>query len=189
MVQQLIQTVVQSPTLHAKFLNSFSYLEYRGFRKIARSLGTEDINDETLTHTYEEVRHAVYFKRLAMKVGGQKFSSFNTDNLLSEKAIKAYFYDLDLGVAKILGAQPKLIYQLVTWLIEERALKVYRIYESILDQSQFDFSLKPILNDEENHLSEVQQVLKSISLEIKNKLIELEEDCFNRTWQAFEAAI
>lgn len=193
-INKFLAQVINDPLLHAQWLNSLSYLEYRGARKILRTLATEDIDDEILNHTMEEVRHALYFKRLAMKMGGKKFHRYSSATLLAAPAIKNYFYELD-RMAENLSARSgsKLeIYRLVTWLIEERALYVYLRYEAFLEMNDSKITLKPILADETRHLVEVKNQLKSLlrsqGIPIES-LIEKEHELFAELLFFLQAAL
>ena len=57
-MQQLLQTIVQSDVLHAKWLNSLSFLENTGARKISASEDSYQVSYLQLKHAAEEHRHA-----------------------------------------------------------------------------------------------------------------------------------
>jgi rubrerythrin len=191
-MKTLLMEITKDINIHARWLNSLSYLEYRGFRKIARSQKTEDIDEDLLTHAMEEVRHALFFKKLSIKIGGSKFSSYEKETLFNESAIKTYFYDLDWGIADLCaqyGVQDKKsLYHIVTWLIEERAMQVYQKYEEALNIRSLDISLRPIIADEARHLDGVRNLAPSIFLNDKIKienLVHFEEGCFKKLWYEF----
>jgi hypothetical protein len=197
-IPQLLTAVIQDSRLHARFLNSLSYLEYRGARKIARALRTEDIDDDVLTHAMEEMGHALCFKKLAIKVGGEEFRLYRSPTLLAEEAIKHYFFALDQGVETMLAGLPNLsisarkrVYYFVTWLIEVRAVAVYRDYQRLLQQFGQSLSLKPILADEAGHLADVESAIAKIQQEVGidiSGLLALESELFLRTWEAMSHA-
>lgn len=195
-MKNLLLKIVKDKNAHARWLNSLSYLEYRGFRKIARSQNTEDIDEDLLSHAMEEVRHALFFKKLAIKVGGSSFSYYKTETLLSEAAIKSYFYELDLNTAKLCArtghSDKKSIYHCVTWLIEERAMQVYQEYDLTLKTQKFDFSLRPVLIDEIRHLDGVRNLVPRFFTNEKIKLeslFEIEAVCFKKLLAAFYAQL
>src|SRR3984957_8254334 len=66
--QQLLSRIVAVPTLHAKWLNTLSYLENCGARKIAACEHPKLVKEEMLKHAAEEFRHAHYLKRQIVKV-------------------------------------------------------------------------------------------------------------------------
>lgn len=194
-LERTLQEIVCNEQSHARWLNSLSYLEYRGFRKMARTLDTSLVNAEILSHMAEEARHAQFFKRLAVKIGGSKFEAYT--DLLAGKAVKKYFYDLDklsdewMSRADVL--QHKLaVYLTVTYLIEIRAVGLYQVYQRVLHGQNFAISLAPVLSDETKHLSEV---LSQLTLtfprwsEFKRELEALESKCFIEAWAAIESEV
>lgn len=192
-IKNFLITLTQNSNLHAQWLNSLSYLEYRGLRMILRSQKTEDMDVELLAHTMEEARHALYFKKLALKIGGEGFSHYTAETLLSESYLKSYFYHLNNGSLDIHNHSTdahdnKKIYELMTWIIEERALAVYEIYNEVLKSQGFDFNLEPILADEAKHLNKVRQQTKELH-ESKQKLQHLDENYFQQVWSAFQQEI
>ena len=154
---------------HALWLNAVSYLEYRGFRKIARSQQTDDMNLELLLHSMEEVRHAVFFKRKAIDLGGDEFQSYDVKRLLGGVAPKKYFFDLDADVFAMISRHDsvelhKAAYVLISYLIETRAMSVYENYNAVLKQTQAAFNLDAIIKEEESHLNDMIEASKSVLL-------------------------
>lgn len=196
-VETLLKKFTENSYSHACWLNSLSYLEYRGFRKIARSQTTEDITADILGHALEEVRHALYFKKLAIRVGGGKFNHYSTSTLIAESALKNYFYHLDFEVDKKMQSMEnsklkKSVYEFVTWLIEERAMSIYHTYNQILKANGFDFSLAPVIADEAKHLDEFRQIsidrLNAFNLDPQS-LIALEDSLFIKLWKSLEESV
>jgi hypothetical protein len=91
----LILAVVADPALHARWLNTFSYLEFVGFRKIVKSQRAEVLTAAILGHACEEGRHALGLKKLAIMLGGAQFDSYAPEALLCGEDAAAYFQDLD----------------------------------------------------------------------------------------------
>lgn len=222
---------------HAKWLNMISYLEYRGARKIFRSLKTEDMTESILKHSYEESRHAYFLKKQAIKIGGDSFNSYRDTNRIGVGQFKKYFYELDLLVnefshlffkertlqiksnlelnpSKMISAIEKFSnkcefeqsvhtdtsdvrvfsYQLETWLIEERALFIYQIYEKALLAQDSMLSIESILKEESSHLLNVnrgldQYIQRKFNSDMKSmgiaKLIKRENDLFISVWGDF----
>ncbi len=94
-LEDLIGTIVADPALHARWLNTFSFLEYIGFRKIVKSQRAEVLTAAVLGHACEEGRHALGLKKLAVKLGGSAFNSYAPEALLCGEEAAAYFQDLD----------------------------------------------------------------------------------------------
>ena len=94
-LEDLIGAIVADPALHARWLNTFSYLEYVGFRKIVKSQRAEALTAAILGHACEEGRHALGLKKLAVKLGGSAFDSYAPEALLCGEEAEAYFQELD----------------------------------------------------------------------------------------------
>ncbi len=157
----VIAAVVTDDHVHARFLNTFSFLEYIGFRKIVKSQRAEVLNRSLLMHALEEGRHALLLKKLAVKLGGQAFDFYRAETMFCPEAAKTYFQQLDhqcdarfaqLGDLE----RSKLVYLYVTWLIERRALDVYGCYRDILGSSDLAPKLSALLAEEVGHLRAVE---------------------------------
>ena len=163
-LESLIGAVVADPALHARWLNTFSYLEYVGFRKIVKSQRAEVLTAAILGHACEEGRHALGLKKLAIKLGGARFDSYAPEALLCGEEAEAYFQDLDQACAEAFAGRSeaergKLTYGYVTWLVERRALDVYGIYKKALGDSDVARKLGGLLAEETKHLADVEALL------------------------------
>ena len=78
-LEAVIGIVMQDDHIHARWLNTFSFLEYIGFRKIVKSQRAEVLNRSLLVHALEEGRHALLLKKLAVKLGGSKFDFYRPE--------------------------------------------------------------------------------------------------------------
>jgi hypothetical protein len=159
-LEQLIGQVVADPQLHARWLNTFSFLEYIGFRKIVKSQRAETLSADVLAHALEEGRHALSLKKLAIKIGGKSFESYEPDALLCGEAAEDYFQMLDHTCDEALSDQTEevrsaLVYLYVTWLVEIRALEVYTAYRKALAGVPATQALDGLLAEEEQHLARV----------------------------------
>lgn len=162
----LIGAIVADSHLHARWINTFSFLEYVGFRKIVKSQRAESLSAAILTHALEEGRHALGLKKLAIKLGGAAFDSYANDLLLCGDEAETYFQSLDGACDDALSALPEaeraaLVYCYVTWLVERRALEVYGIYKSALGESEIARKLHGLLAEEEKHLADVEGWLRA----------------------------
>lgn len=189
-LEEFFNKIIKNDEIHAKWLNSLSYLEYSGFRKIVKSQVSDTLSDTILSHILEEARHSFYFKKLALGIGGSKFNTFKESTLLSAKAVKNYFHSLDHGILKIIensNNKKEGAYFLTTWLIEERALSMYQRYQEVLVKNNFNISLSPVLNDESKHLESVLHDLSHYFPELQDlKPIfkNFEHECFEILWAA-----
>lgn len=177
----LLPFIVRNPDLHAKLLNTFSYLEYIGFRKIVKSQIAERLDPETLSHALEEGRHALLLKKLAIKTGGGKFEMYSPASLLRGPEAEIYFQSLDRACERIIEAEifsknkVRLTYLYVTWLVEQRALAVYECYQETLGV----FGIKPPLNgllaEEDKHLADVERELLDSDTKFSFRVAALKE--------------
>jgi hypothetical protein len=162
----LVARIVADETLHARWINTFSFLEYVGFRKIVKSQRAEALSAAILTHALEEGRHALGLKKLAVKLGGAAFDSYAHDTLLCGEEAETYFQNLDGACEDALLALPeeeraKLVYCYVTWLVERRALEVYGVYKAALGESEIARKLHGLLAEEQKHLADVEGWLRA----------------------------
>ncbi len=160
-LEAVIASVVKDDHVHARWLNTFSFLEYIGFRKIVKSQRAEVLNRSLLMHALEEGRHALLLKKLAVKLGGQTFDFYRPETMLCPDAAKTYFRELDQGCDEKFAhlgemERAKLVYLYVTWLIERRALDVYGCYKKVLGDSDLAPKLNALLAEEVGHLRAVE---------------------------------
>jgi hypothetical protein len=165
LLEECLSTIVDNPDLHARWLNTFSFLEYVGFRKILKSQAADSMSLETLGHVVEEGRHSLQLKRLAVKLGGPAFDNYHPSNLLCGDEAEAYFQTLDRYCDSSFGdlanfERTRLTYLYVTWLVEVRALEIYRLYQSTLQARGLPFVLQGLMKEEEGHLRSVESELK-----------------------------
>ncbi|MGC1109644.1 MAG: hypothetical protein WA870_07210 [Methylovirgula sp.] len=157
----VIAAVMKDDHVHARWLNTFSFLEYIGFRKIVKSQRAEVLNRSLLMHALEEGRHALLLKKLAVKLGGHEFDFYRAETMFCPAAARTYFQELDHQCdAKFahLGdlERSTLVYLYVTWLIERRALDVYGCYKNMLGDSDLAPKLNALLAEEVGHLRAVE---------------------------------
>ncbi len=160
----LLPLILRDPYLHASWLNTFSYLEYIGFRKIVKSQCASLLSAETLAHALEEGRHALRLKKLALKIGGKKFDRYDDTTLLCQWEAENYFQTLDRHCEtefsqKEPSQRARLTYLYVTWLVEIRALTVYQTYQALLPENT-EVNLSCLLAEETKHLSAVESELQ-----------------------------
>ena len=178
-LEDLIGAVAVDPALHARWLNTFSYLEYVGFSKIVKSQRAEVLTAAILGHACEEGRHALGLKKLAIKLGGAQFDSYAPEVLLCGEEAEAYFQDLDKACGEAFAGRSeaergKLTYCYVTWLVERRALDVYQVYKSALGESEIARKLGGLLAEETKHLADVEAVLHTGDPEFSTRSKEFE---------------
>lgn len=158
-LDDFLTLILSDQRLHARWLNTFSFLEYIGFRKIIKSQIADTLTVEVLTHAMEEGRHAIRLKKLALQMGGKEFDSYRSETLLCGERAEEYFQNLDAACAAA-TACPRLTYLYVTWLVEVRALAVYGSYQSALQTRGLPLPLTGLLKEEEGHLQTVERELE-----------------------------
>ncbi len=194
---KLTSTVVADPQLHARWLNTFSFLEYVGFRKIVKSQKAESLSAEVLAHALEEGRHAMSLKKLALKIGGTAFNSYAPEAMLCGEQAEDYFQALDHACDAALSGlkeevRAALVYLYVTWLVEIRALDIYSAYRKALTATPNMEALDGLLAEEEQHLSRVAAELQKRDPDFATRSKEfsaLEAGFYETILAAFEAEV
>jgi hypothetical protein len=167
-ITELVQRVVAVPTLHGLWLNTLSYLENCGARKIASCEHPTAVKEEMLKHAAEEFRHAFYLKTQLARIG-QSYEDYRRSHLLGGWAAYHYLNALDLQTSRYLREQRmtltetrQLAYLLVTYAIELRAGELYPIYQTALRQISSKVQVQSILLEEQEHLREMEEELSRI---------------------------
>lgn len=168
-IRELINPIVNNPFLHGLWLNTLSYLENCGARKIASCEHPTAVKEEMLKHASEEFRHAFYLKKQLARVG-QHYEDYRRSYLLGGWAAYHYLNALDLRTSRYLSSLgmtllevKQLAYLLVTYAIELRAGELYPLYQSTLKQYQSKVQVQSILLEEKEHLQEMEDELSRIS--------------------------
>ncbi len=182
--------IITERDLHGRFLNTISFMESWGSQKIAGMQKYCNGSEEILQHAAEEARHALFFKSLAKKLAGDELDSFDGDDCILRNDSRRYLDRLNILVSKAMteeGLSRKEFvwhcYLWVTLLIEERAMDVYGIYQSLQEEYATKTSVKSILREEIGHLAYIKNVLTDIYKErfdeIADRLFEREERYFD----------
>jgi hypothetical protein len=196
-LEACIGAIVADDALHARWLHTFSYLEYVGFRKIVKSQRAEALTAEILTHALEEGRHALGLKKIALKIGGEAFANYAPETMLCGDEAEDYFQSLDGACDEAFADRPealraKLVYCYVTWLIERRALQVYGLYKDALGSSPVAGRIAGLLMEEEKHLSDVEAEIGAADPDFATrapKLEAIEATLYERFIDALVAAL
>jgi rubrerythrin len=170
-LEQLLEKIVSDDRTHAKFLNTLSLQENIGARKISANELPETTTFMVLKHAAEEHRHAFYLKKQISKLATQDCPTYEPDYLLAPYSSKFYLNKLDLSTSRYLmehlrlkGAALKFgAYLLVTYAIEVRADLIYPIYQDVLNRLNSKVSVRSIIIEEQGHLEEMTQQLKTFS--------------------------
>lgn len=189
-IQKILENIVEDNVLHAKWLNTLSYMENAGAKKISASEHKEQVNLVILKHAAEEHRHAYYLKKQLDKLGGNLCKTYTNEELLTPNHTKFYLNALDVAVCRYLKQHFKLAgyelkfaaYLFVTYAIEVRADELYPVYQEVLTRAGSKVNVKSIILEEEGHLEEMINQLKSFSTDWESHaelIIKIEQDMFH----------
>lgn len=190
MIQKLINTIIyiiSNPAIHARWLNTLSYLEYCGAKKIAQHLPSKQVSLDLLQHAAEEFRHAYLLKKQIAKISSEPIHDYSKTTLIGNDHAIHYLNRLDLEISRLLKNNvidqnmfKYSAYILVTFAIETRASTLYPIYQNILEQHQFNINLKPLIAEEDRHLEEMRTGIEKLNLPptIIHKACQIEERLF-----------
>jgi hypothetical protein len=188
----ILPSIIADNHLHARWLNTLSLMENTGARKISASEDPVTVTYIILKHAAEEHRHAFYLKKQIEKAGEGLCPTYSSEYLLAPVYSKYYLNQLDIDVCRYLKKEMSLkgrelrfaAYLLVTYAIEVRADELYPVYQDALDAVNSKVNVKSIILEEEGHLEEMINQLKSFSPEWEyhaQKAVDMETELFN-TW-------
>lgn len=189
-IQTILEQIVSDNILHAKWLNTLSYMENAGAKKISASEHKENVNLIILKHAAEEHRHAYYLKKQLSKLEGDLCKTYTNDELLTPNQTKFYLNALDVAVCRYLKQEFNLsgyelkfaAYLFVTYAIEVRADELYPVYQQVLTNAGSRVTVKSIILEEEGHLEEMLNQLKAFSEDWEKHaevIIKIEQEMFD----------
>lgn len=193
----LLPLIIADDQLHARWLNTLSLMENTGARKISVSEDPLTVTCIILKHAAEEHRHAFYLKKQIEKTGKALCPTYAAEYLLAPAYSRFYLNQLDIEVCRYLKTQFKLAgndlrfaaYLLVTYAIEVRADELYPLYQEALERAGSKVNVKAIILEEEGHLEEMINQLKTFSPDWElhaNKAVKMETLLFNDWVKALE---
>lgn len=196
----ILENIVNDNKLHSKWLNTLSYMENAGAKKISASENKEEVTLLILKHAAEEHRHAYYLKKQLAKLDEAFCKTYTNAELLAPKHTKYYLNTLDIKVCRYLKDHFNLLgydlkfaaYLFVTYAIEVRADELYPIYQDVLTAKQSKVTVKSIILEEEGHLEEMLNQLKEFSADWQlhaEKIIEIEAEMFKNWMVGLEEEI
>lgn len=163
----LITKITSTPLSHARWLNTLSYLENCGARKIAACEHPTKVKCEMLKHAAEEFRHAYHLKVQTQKVTSDHLEDYSSKSLLGGAETRLYLAKLDLLICRYLKFHlnlskqqvKEMAYLLVTYAIEKRASILYPLYQEVLASQKSNVTMRAIIADEDHHLQEMENEL------------------------------
>lgn len=167
-LKSIVNKIVASDDLHARWLNSLSMMENTGARKISKYEHPVNTNIIVLKHAAEEARHAYYLKKQISKLSKDACPDYAHPFLLAPIESYQYLNMLDVDACRYLknklGLEGRALkhgaYLLVTYSIEVRADMLYGIYQEALTRHGSKVNVKSIIAEEEGHLEEMQRMLE-----------------------------
>lgn len=167
----LLKKIVQDGSAHAKWLNTLSFMENAGARKISKCEHPVLVTQIQLKHAAEEHRHAYYLKKQIGKIDPELCKTYENKELLAPVATRQYLHSLDIKACRYLQDAFQLTkedlkyaaYLFVTYAIEVRADELYPVYQKILTEESSKIMVKSIILEEEGHLEEMINQLNEFS--------------------------
>lgn len=172
----LLKKIVQEGNTHAKWLNTLSFMENAGARKISKCEHPTLVSQIQLKHAAEEHRHAYYLKKQIGKINPELCKTYESTELLAPIATSQYLHSLDIKACRYLQKAFNLdktdikyaAYLFVTYAIEVRADELYPIYQQALTEASSKIMVKSIILEEEGHLEEMIHQLNEFSPDWKH---------------------
>ncbi len=174
-LQPLLEKIVAYDTVHAKWLNTLSFMENAGARKISACEHLSEVSLIQLKHAAEEHRHSYYLKKQILKISPEICKTYKSDELLASMATRHYLHALDMKACRYLQEYFRLsreelkyaAYLFVTYAIEVRADALYPVYQEVLTKHSSKILVKSIILEEEGHLEEMIHQLGQFSADWK----------------------
>ncbi|MBX7149348.1 hypothetical protein K1X76_09710 [bacterium] len=188
MIKDVLKTIVASPHLEARWLNTLSLLERIGARKISKTVCETHPKAHVLKHLADESRHAFAFKQLSENV------MKGEEGMICEEEAISYFQMLDASLAEWLSDVLRgsynsyASYLLTTTMIERRAMKMYPLYRSMTSSEVVKDELQKIILEEADHKPQIEEETESL---LKNYGYTLDdpEKIENKLYRVFEHAL
>lgn len=168
-LQSILEVIISKPILHAKWLNTLSFMENIGARKISKFEHRTETNLTILKHAAEEARHAYFLKKQISKIGDTFCPTYQKDFILAPNESFDYLTILDIEISRYLKKIHKLTgnnlkfgsYLLTTYAIEIRANDIYLVYQNLLTKLNSEINVKSIIQEEIGHLDEMERIMSS----------------------------
>lgn len=152
----LLNRIAGDSALQPRLLNTLSMLEHMGSHRIMATQHGAAIGQPTLRHLAEECQHAYFMKRQAEKAAGRPLE-YSSGDLLAPGAARRYFRRLEMSLLRRLDQEGSAdsCYLYMAMIVELRAVWFYSIYQQALAREGLALSLKRLLGEEQNHLTDM----------------------------------
>lgn len=177
-LRSILHETIQNPEKHKALLIKLANLEGQGYRKLAKYKKNHRITDAIfLKHLADEARHSNFLSNLAKQLGSDEKVDSKTKHYLTKLEV---FILRQIKLHKI-SYTKELPYFLMTYVIEKRAENFYPLYESMLKEVGNPISIQSIIDDELEHLTQMDHELEGIDLpsDLLNDCIQFEKTLFN----------
>jgi hypothetical protein len=199
-IEQVLDTIITSPALHARFVNTLARMEYVGVRKLLKSRRAERLDLDGLQHMLDENVHALRLKKAATALAaplGVAVTTFSDGDTLAGDAGEEYLQALDrraeAELSDLGGAgRAEVNYLMTTAAVEVRAQIFYPIYDRRLTAHRAGFSVALITKDEDRHLADVGRHLETELGDWRprfDRLMQAEAALFGAFLDSVEAAV
>ena len=190
-LKNIIERIVGNDLLHLKFLNTLSFMENCGARKISSFEDPWTVNTMVLKHAAEEHRHAYYLKKQLTKIVPGTAISFRPTHLIAPLESRFYLNRLDVLTSRYLKNELMVrgrdlayaAYLFVTYAIELRADSLYPLYQQALTQAASRVTVKSIMLEEAGHLQEMLAQLSAFSPDWSThaaRIVAIENELFDK---------
>jgi hypothetical protein len=198
-IEEILDRIIASPALHARFVNTLARMEYVGVRKLLKSRRAERLDLNGLQHMLDENVHALRLKKAATMLAESvavDVTTFSDSDTLAGDAGEEYLQALDRRAEAELadlteGRRAEVNYLMTTAAIEVRAQVFYPVYDRRLAAHRVGFSVAVITKDEDRHLADVGQSLERELGDWRprfDRLMEAEGELFRAFLDRVEAA-
>jgi hypothetical protein len=152
----LLDRIAGDSQLQARLLNTLSMLEHMGSQRIMATQHGASVPQATLRHLAEECQHAFFMKRQAEKAAGRALE-FTAGDLLAPGAARGYFRRLEASLFRLLELEGSGggCYLYMSLIVEFRAVWFYSLFQQTLARAGHTLSLKRLLGEEQNHLTDM----------------------------------
>ncbi|MCC5832783.1 MAG: ferritin-like domain-containing protein [Chlamydiales bacterium] len=175
-MEAFLRYLIKDRERHVKWLNTLSYLENCGARKIAEAEHPTLVRREMLKHAAEEFRHAHYLKEQIKKLTPNPPVDYR--EIFGGNLTRRYLDRLEIAVCRLTD---EMVYPLVTYAIEKRAEKLYPAYHLALKELRSKVTVMSIIKEEEGHLDEMERLLAGNPL--KEKVCDIESALYE-SWRS-----
>jgi len=190
--RDLLDRIAGDATLQPRLLNTLSMLEHMGSQRIMATQHGTAVGQATLRHLAEECQHAYFMKRQAEKAAGRALE-YTTGDLLAPGAARRYFRRLETSLLRLLDLEGSGggCYLYMSLIVEFRAVWFYSLLQQALARSGRSLSLKRLLGEEQNHLTDMAERLDHAgewSIARVESFVRLEHGLYERLLGALQSS-